>query len=119
MCGIALFYTLYPFLLGYIQHKAICDTISRISNRNAPKTNSLVQPFLSFGAFETAFGATVFGFGAFETAFGATIFGFGAFETFFGALKCTSIKNKIKLKLFLYHILLKYGNISFIRLKSK
>ena len=45
----------------------------------------LVQPFLSFGAFETAFGASILGFGAFETAFGATIFDFGAFETVFGA----------------------------------
>ena len=79
-----------------IQHKAICDTISRISNRNAPKTNSLVQPFLSFGAFETAFGATVFGFGAFETAFGATIFDFGAFEAVFGAIKTYPQKNIIK-----------------------
>ncbi|MBQ1393813.1 MAG: hypothetical protein IIY81_09870, partial [Lachnospiraceae bacterium] len=76
---------LYQFQGADIQHKAICDTISRISNRNAPKTDSLVQPFLSFGAFETAFGATVFGFGAFETVFGATFLIFGAFETVFGA----------------------------------
>ena len=41
----------------------------------------LVQPFLSFGAFETAFGASIFGFGAFETVFGASILDFGAFET--------------------------------------
>ena len=45
----------------------------------------LVQPFLSFGAFETAFGASILDFGAFETVFGASIFDFGAFETAFGA----------------------------------